>query len=142
MFGRKGCSFSSVPGFWLFGLVMFTTMFIVHAAGDSKAQSSSLEQQPQLWSQPCKLLAVLWSHCSDAATAAACVCRCCLSSASPPTHTCLQARDDKGSAAAIQEELKDVPPLAMMASEIKDEVYDDEDDTLDAGVYVCVVFFG
>jgi hypothetical protein len=52
--------------------------------------------------------------------AAACVC-------------CSQARDDKGSAAAIQEELKDVPPLAMMAGEIKDEVFDDEDDTLDAG---------
>lgn len=43
-----------------------------------------------------------------------------------------KARDDKGSAAAIQEELKDVPPLAMMAGEIKDEVFDDEDDTLDA----------
>lgn len=44
-----------------------------------------------------------------------------------------QARDDKGSAAAIQEEMKDVPPLAAMAAEIKDEVFDDEDDTLDAG---------
>jgi len=43
-----------------------------------------------------------------------------------------KARDDKGAAAAMKEELKDVPPLAMMASEIKDEVYDDEDDTLDA----------
>ncbi len=29
--------------------------------------------------------------------------------------------------------MKDVPPLAQMASEIKDEIYDDEDDTLDAG---------
>jgi len=33
----------------------------------------------------------------------------------------------------MQEELKDIPPLAAMASEIKDEVYDDDDDTLDAG---------
>lgn len=49
------------------------------------------------------------------------------------THALSQARDDKGAAAAMKEELKEVPPLAMMASEIKDEVYDDEDDTLDAG---------
>jgi hypothetical protein len=33
----------------------------------------------------------------------------------------------------MQEELKDVPPLAMMAGEIKDEVFDDEDEALDAG---------
>jgi len=43
-----------------------------------------------------------------------------------------KARDEKGSAAAIQEEMKDVPPLAQMASEIKDEVFDDEDEVLDA----------
>jgi F-type H+-transporting ATPase subunit beta len=43
-----------------------------------------------------------------------------------------KARDEKGSAAAIQEEMKDVPPLAQMASEIKDEVYDDLDEILDA----------
>jgi F-type H+-transporting ATPase subunit beta len=43
-----------------------------------------------------------------------------------------RARDEKGSAAAIQEEMKDVPPLAQMASEIKDEVYDDLDEILDA----------
>lgn len=43
-----------------------------------------------------------------------------------------KARDEKGSAAAIQEEMKDVPPLAQMVSEIKEEVFDDEDDTLDA----------
>jgi hypothetical protein len=29
--------------------------------------------------------------------------------------------------------MKDVPPLAQMVSEIKEEVFDDEDDTLDAG---------
>jgi hypothetical protein len=45
----------------------------------------------------------------------------------------LQARDEKGSAAAIQEEMKDVPPLAQMVSEIKEEVFDDEDEALDAG---------
>lgn len=54
------------------------------------------------------------------------------------TNTPHQARDDKGAAAAMKEELKDVPPLAMMASEIKDEVYDDEDDTLDAGLLCCL----
>lgn len=72
------------------------------------------------------------------------VCRCCcphtltspLAGCQPsdPHRPIKQARDDKGSAAAIQEEMKDVPPLAMMAGEIKDEVYDDEDDTLDAGM--------
>jgi hypothetical protein len=53
----------------------------------------------------------------------------------------LQARDEKGSAAAIQEEMKDVPPLAQMASEIKDEVYDDLDEILDAGTERGRVFF-
>jgi F-type H+-transporting ATPase subunit beta len=45
-----------------------------------------------------------------------------------------KARDEgKGGAAAGQAELKDVPPLAMMASEVKVEVYDDVDELVDEG---------
>eukprot|EP00775_Hariotina_reticulata_P012532 gene12532-12665_t len=39
---------------------------------------------------------------------------------------------DEGGAKAAQEELKNIPPLELMASEIKEESYGDDDDDLDA----------
>lgn len=46
------------------------------------------------------------------------------------------AGGEANSAAAAKEELKNIPTLEAMAADVKVEVFDDEDDTLDAGACV------